>query len=599
MKILRKKILPLIASLVVLCMPMASFARTANDAGSSIPYSGSYGYGSNMGYYGTHLSDTDIAALAYNAGSHTVRLSLPDWLLTGYGKNARTETFQKYAAVGLHDLTVFVGEPNDPKINGTTGPDNRETKVFPGASERAKTFKGLYEPVWLDAGKTKINPANTFASYLYTAVMIYGDNVKFWEIVNEPDFTYSPSGWQDASSPTSWWHVNPSPDDLGNLKAPVQYYVRELRVAYDVIKTLRPDEYVATGGIGYASFLDSVMRNTDNPVDGSVTPQYPQKGGAYFDVLSFHSYPMYGLRHWDNASGGFVYTRHSDAAVDVFLSAKNEFAAVLAKYGYDGSRYPAKQWMSTETDLPQTEAGSDWGSAEAARNYIVKTHILAQANGVRQLYKYGLGENSTDNSSFNTMGIYGNLTQPKTTVANAPKTDEWYAMRTLSDTLFGKTYDAAKTAELALPSAVRGAAFRDLSGGYTYVLWAKTATDKSENASAVYAFPFPFSGMRREWNYSQGGQSVVAGRTVTLGGSPSYFTSMQPAQGKTNRIVTMAQKLNVRSTAGGRVIMQVPSGATGVGIGQASKNGLLWKNVAFDSGKTGWVASAYLRVLGS
>ena len=511
-------------ALAIASAPFA-YASTANDFSSYVPYTGNYAYGSNMGYYGTQFKDQDIAQLAYNAGVRTVRPSLPDWLITGYGADARTTAFQFYQSIGMIDLTAFVGEPNEPSVYGTSGPDDRETKQFPGTTERARTFKGLYEPVWLDSAKTQINPANTFASYLYKTVKTYGLYVKFWEIVNEPDFTYGSHGWQIASADSkSWWNVNPDPEDLTNLKAPIQYYVHELRVAYDVIKTLQPNEYIATGGIGYASFLDALLRNTDNPVDGSVTTDYPLKAGAYFDVLSFHTYPMYNVRHWDNSVGGFVYTRHSDAAVDAHLQSQTDFRNVLEKYGYNGSLYPKKQWLVTETDIPQETIGTDWGGLTEANNYIMKAHILGQVNGIMQTYKYGLGENDGGDTSFNRMGLYGNLSPASTTIANAPKTEQFKAIKTLSTLLYGKKYDANKTAQLNLPSSVRGAAFTDGSGKYTYALWAKTTTDLSENVSATYSFPFTFNGVRDEWDYSATNNTTNLNTpTVTLTSAPSFF----------------------------------------------------------------------------
>jgi hypothetical protein len=684
---------------------------TANDFSSVVPYTGLYAYGSNMGYYGQHFKDQDIAQLAYNVGSRTVRPSLPDWLITGYGADARVTAFQFYQQLGMRDLTAFVGEPNDPKERGTSGPDNRETMRFPGADERARTFKGLYEPVWLDSAKTQINPSNTYAAYLYKTVKNYGQYVKFWEIVNEPDFTYGSNGWQDSSQKSSWWNVNPTPDELTNLKAPIYYYVRELRVAWDVIKTLQPNAYVATGGIGYPSFLDALLRNTDNPVDGSVTAEYPLKAGAYFDVLSFHTYPMYGLRHWDNSIMGFVYTRHSDGALDTHLKSKTDFNAVLEKFGYNGTTYPKKQWMVTETDLPQEPVSGECGDAVAARNYIVKAHIAGQANGLMQTYKYGLGESDDNgNPAFNVMGVYGNLSPSTTTIANAPKTEEFKAMKTLSSSLYGTTYDAARTSMLNLPSNVRGAAFKDPNGSYVYALWAVTSIDKSESASVSYTFPFSFSGTRRDWDYSATGAVVSAGQTVTLTGSPSYFlggagttttvTVPPPApyvppyggqigpinlapvvdagrdtivtlsttsaastlllgtardnDGYVNRYAwtqlsgpntallftpnstsTLAQNLtagvyyfrftatddkgaiaaddvmvtvsgngrvqvttnllNVRATAGGKLVTRVGLGTQGLTIDQKVYNKVIWKKVSFDRGVTGWVSSLYIK----
>ena len=647
--------------------------RTANGFSSYVPYTGAYGFGTNMGYYGQQFTDQDVAQLSYNAGARTIRLSLPDWLITGYGTNARTPAFQYYKNIGLKDLTAFLGEPNDPTTHAGTGPDDRDMTVFPGADTHAQTFKGLYEPIWLDAAKSKINPNNTFANYVYKTVSTYGDNVKFWEIINEPDFTYGSNGWADKSQSTSWWNVNPTTNELSNMKAPIFYYVRELRVAYDVIKTLHPDEYVATGGIGYASFLDAMMRNTDNPVDGSVTADYPQKGGAYFDVLSYHVYPMYSLRHWSNDIMNFVYTRHSDGGVDVFVQSKTDFENVLNKYGYNGTTYPKKQWISTETDLPQKTVGDTWGSQDSANNYFLKISVLAPANGVGQIYKYGLGENGTTNDSFDTMGVYGNITPSSTTIANAPKTEQFKVIKTLSTLLYGDTYDAAKTAQINTSDKVRGVAYKDSNNIYTYVLWAKTTIDESESASFSYTFPFTFSGTRREWDFSATNQSTTVGQTVTLTGTPSFFTDSAVTNTNTNtntttgttnqnsnvyssntlpaqtpptgyynqynynnnysttlpyqvptqtyqttsvintipvdpnfttntdtpilygKVVTIAKKLNVRATAGGRLVTQVPYGTTGVMFEQTQYRGATWAHIIFTNGLIGWISARYMQ----
>ena len=190
-KNINKKLFIILSIIVLLGADISSVfaqsSKTANDFSSYVPFSGTYDYGSNMGYYGQHFTDQDVAQLAYNSGSHTIRPSLPDWLISGYGDTARLSAFQYYQSIGMKDITVFVGEPNDGATHSGTGLDNRETTIFPGVGERAKTFKGLYEPVWLDAGKTQINPANTFAAYLYKTVKTYGPYVKFWEIINEPD----------------------------------------------------------------------------------------------------------------------------------------------------------------------------------------------------------------------------------------------------------------------------------------------------------------------------------------------------------------------------------------------------------------------------
>ena len=62
-----------------------------------------------------------------------------------------------------------------------------------------------------------------------------------------------------------------------------------------------PKAFVAVGGLGWPSYLDVICRHTDEPFDGTATGQYPLKGGAYFDCMSFHSYPHLdnSMRRWE------------------------------------------------------------------------------------------------------------------------------------------------------------------------------------------------------------------------------------------------------------------------------------------------------------
>ena len=293
----------------------------------------------------------------------------------------------------------------------------------------------------------------------------------------------------------------------------------------------------------------------------------------------------------------FIYTRNSDAALDVFLKAKNDFENLLKKYGYDGVKHPQKQWISTETDLPQKTIGDAWGSLDSANNYIMKVNILAQANGILQVYKYGLGENSPNTTdSFNTMGLYGDISGANTTIDNAQKTDQFKVYQTVSSLLYGKVYDEQKTSKLNLSDDVRGAAFKDSNNIYTYVLWAKTKTDQTESTTIKYTFPFNFSGTRREWDFSNTNQKTSANNIVWLTGSPSFFTEnvSNPAT-NFEKVSTTVKMLNVRDGANGKVVMQTPFGSKGVIIENSFANGITWKKVVFDTGVIGWVSGKYLR----
>lgn len=512
----------------------------ANSFRNVTEYKGLYGYGNNLGYYdGSKLTNQNLGLLASLSGARSVRPFLPDSKIS-LDPNFAIADFNYFKSVGIINLTAFIGQPTVPNTNGapSTSPDNRDTTKFPGCTERSKTFKGQYLPIWLDAAKTKINPANTFAAYMYKTVSIYGQFVSFWEIWNEPDHTTTGNGW-DPSSPLYWGKVDPRPQDLDNLYCTVEVYNRLCRVSYDVIKTLYPNALVCPGGLGNTSFADAMLRNTDNPgssypqyggtgVAGSITAAFPLRGGAYVDGWSFHDYPHNKLDYWDNANGGSVkYARYSDFMADYHIKTKTDFEVVLAKYGYDGKTFPKKTFIFTETDCARATVGTYFGSVDASVNYIMKCHIMSQMNGIVQGYKYGLGEGgdnyTTSTNIFNFMGVYGNFKDPNVTVANATKNAQWKATATLTALLYGKKYNAASTISLNLPSTIRGGVFTDDAGKSTAVIWAVTKTDLSEIAAANYSFPTAVTGNRYEWDFSITNKTSTYTQSVNLTGFPSFF----------------------------------------------------------------------------
>lgn len=550
---------------------------TANDFSSYLPYEGKRGRGNNLGFYGFHLTNQQLGLMAYNSGARTIRISLPDRSISGAGQTAELANVQYYDSIGLKDLTAFVGESNIPGQNGSGSgtPYNREKGTFPNTGGfSAKTFVGMYLPIWTDGTKTTVNPNNSLAVYISKVVATYGSYVKFYEIVNEPDFTQTGEGW-DTNSAGYWGKIDPRPQDITNMLAPIQFYIRMLRVCYDVIKTKSPTSYVCTGGIGYPSFLDAICRNTDNPgatytgfdtiasnitngityasytgtgTIGSVTTDFPLKGGAYFDVVSFHDYPMYSLSYWDNSNGGSVrFHRESDYCVDTHINYKNSYSIALNKFNYNGTILPLKQWITTEVDVARSSVGSDWGSIDAQNNFIIKCHIFSDVNGIAQVYKYGMGDGGDSAANiFNNMGVYGLLTPSGTTPANAPKNPVYWRTKTLTDILYDSTYDPIKTATLNInkdnsttTNTVRGAAYKNIDNTYTYVLWARITkfvtgsttqwVTESETATTNFTFPSTFTGIRKEGDFSQTGTSTnVNGTVVALTGAPSFFIEEAP-----------------------------------------------------------------------
>jgi hypothetical protein len=109
------------------------------------------------------------------------------------------------------------------------------------------------------------------------------------------------------------------------------------------------------------------------------------------------------------------------------------------------------------------------------------------------------------------------------------KTDGAVSLNTTTLQLSNKTYDAAKTAAMNLPSTVNGAAFANGSGSFTYIIWAKTTTDRSEVASATYSFPTTFNigtMTKRAWDNSlTNSTATISSQSIVLTGSPIFLNA--------------------------------------------------------------------------
>ncbi|MEM9885661.1 MAG: T9SS type A sorting domain-containing protein [Bacteroidota bacterium] len=506
-------------------LPNAAQAQVNFTANDIVPaYDSDFGYGANPGGH-RGWRDEQLADIAFGnselgipgVGVTTLRPALTDKFFQDWGYNIRVNAFRGYEQQGARDNVVFIGYPSE---------EHRST-AFHCPDKQSEAFANIYQDIW-DGGSngTPYNDNNYYAAYVYEMVIRYRDYIRFYEVWNEPDFPQARFFVQDRNEPRNWWDNNPDPCDF-EFHAPIFHYIRMLRITYEVVKTLDPDSYVAVGGLGKIAFLDAILRNTDNPNQGQVSSEYPLNGGAYFDVLSFHSYPHIdgSLQEWNNDIRALDYHRHSDAAVDGMLRLRDEFEEVLYDYGYDGNTYPEKEWIITETNLPRKALGEKIGSTAAQVNYLFKCMVEAQRAGIQQVHIYKLGD--TDNfqgasSEFNLMGLYKSLKE------NPPYqqrvNDLGYALKTISDALYQKKIDLEKTGALNLPEGIRGAAFRDDAGEYTYVLWVVTTIDRSEFASATIDLSdelgtATLSG--RRWEYARNQESIAVDPTqIELTGAP-------------------------------------------------------------------------------
>ncbi|MFK7932609.1 MAG: PKD domain-containing protein, partial [Saprospiraceae bacterium] len=499
---------------------------TANEV--VVPYEGHFRAGSNFGLY-PGFTDEMLGTLAAGnpaenipgVGAKAVRPGLFAHFTYDWGYDIRIPAFQHYIDRGLEDNTVIVGFP--PEVH------RDRAEYCPGV--RSEMFSNLYEPIW-DNGEngTPVNDNNHYALYLYNVVTRYQDYVRFYEIWNEPGFDYTGAeGWLEPGQPGSWWDNDPNPCSY-KLRAPIYHYIRTLRISWEIIKTLDPDGYIVVSGVGFPSFLDALLRNTDNPDQGNVSPDYPLKAGAYFDVLGMHSYPHFdgSLREWSNDIGWFEFFRHSDAAASGLVRRKNMMQEILDDYGYDGVTFPKKLSTITECNVPRREFQEFIGGNLEQRNFIMKAAVTCMQNEIHQLHVFQISERTRyeqAQNEFDVMGLYEQF-NPGLGMNQVP-TEEGIALRTTTSLLFGKRFDRVKTAALNLGDDVGGGAFTSDNGETTYVLWAKTKQDRNEYNTETYDFPNQLvtSDLQvRQWNYTEGFQeSSINPTNIQLTSTPIFL----------------------------------------------------------------------------
>lgn len=470
---------------------------TAIGSGTVTTNSDYFLYGSNMGYYSgwsdQQLSEILIGNSSKNldgAGVTSLRPAMYEYFVEQWGYDIRSDAFAFYKQLGATNNVIFLGYPSEA---------HRDTTKY-CSSNQSLTFANLYEPIWNN--DSSINNNNYYAKYVYNVVKTYGSYVKFWEVWNEPDYT---SNW---SATQTWSTTNPDPCDLTGFYAPIQRYIRMLHITYEVVKSLDKNAMVCLGGIGYDGFLDAVLRNTENPVDGSVTGTYNKKGGEWFDCVCFHIYPMYQLNSTD---------KNSDAAANAIISAKNSYQNVLDKYSYS-----SKSFVITECNIPRKALNGYIGSDEAQKNFLIKAAVACQKENILGLYVYGPADDKSYSDAtdpYQVMGFYQPLTSVPYNVTPNSSAKSW---RTISTLLKNRLYSPSGTSAMQLPSNVDGAAFYSTTAkSFIYVLWAKSSAN-AETASTSYTFPSNL-GVTNATIYTWDNQT--AGKTtgtISLTGSPIF-----------------------------------------------------------------------------
>lgn len=477
--------------LIPVIQPKAA-TTTANDL---VPaYTDSFRFGTNTGHRNDNFSDAQYSDLVANLGMNSFRVFLPENYLETWGYNVALSNMQRYQTNNLKNLTANLGTPSRAHSKAPASAADWQLDYY--------SPQNLYQPIWNADGS--INTSNYWANYIYKTVSIYKPYVKIWEVWNEPDFTNNYNATQ-----ANWWNGAPAPTDLAYWNDSIFSYIRMLHVSYEVIKKVDPTAFVATGGLGYESFLDGVLRYSENPADGSVNATYPLKGGAYFDVLSYHYYPQYGVQNL--ATKQWNQNTDSDNAVDNLLTVRSNLEGRLKVQGY-GTTYPTKHAIVTETGFSSKPVGTDAGSMDLLRNYSMKLQIMGRVNNYKQIHTFMLSDQEADTlatDSYQHMGMYYDIAG-LTSTAQATRKAASYGTETVARTLNGATYDATATVALNLPANVRGAVFQN-NGQRITALWARTSNNAE---TATINFNLPVSGNVSLLNW-QWVQNNATAKTLT------------------------------------------------------------------------------------
>lgn len=450
---------------------------TGDDTGEPGELGGPFLRGINLGYRNPAWGDPDMAWLAAQAGSNSARLSLPETHLDKWGYE-----------VELGDMMAYLGDGMSRHIAFLIAPIQAHSTAPEGTDLAQHIPKNLYLPAVVDGA---INPENYWAAYVYKTVDTYKDYVDTWEVWNEPDWV------ADYNFTLTWDESAPTAEQLVRFGGSIHDYVRMLRVTGEAAKLADPDAQIALGGIGYPSFLAALLRYTDDPDGGEVGPGFPATGGAYFDVLNYHYYPL-----WTPGS--------SDAGVDGFFALQQQFAAKMAAAGA-----APRPFSVTEVGAPRSSYDGQPGGVEYARNFYVKVMTRAQAEGFLRVDWFILSDAEHD-SAFDEMGLYEDVAG-LAVKEDAERTPTGVAARTHGTLLADALADAGASAALGLPADVRGHAFRLPDDRQALVLWAYAAgADESAQAHLDLATDRSFD--LHAWDFSDTGtKTPLAPQAGTIG----------------------------------------------------------------------------------
>jgi hypothetical protein len=222
-----------------------------------------------------------------------------------------------------------------------------------------------------------------YARFLSDLVNRYKEppyNVQYWEIVNEPDHTWS-NGWLGG---------------LGCMGYAGSEYADMLSVAYPSIMAADPNATLLMGGVAHDWFTEQ---------GGSFYRYFPDQvmeagGGHYFDVLNFHYFPDFHeeWERWDPNSqdrrNGWL---PAPTCGDLFDGQGISYEAggkdLIAKVSHFRNRMQACYGVEKPvwvTEIAEHGFANNPDSLAKQARYVIKGYVRGLAAGISKIVWYAL-----------------------------------------------------------------------------------------------------------------------------------------------------------------------------------------------------------------
>jgi hypothetical protein len=497
--------------LSIILLKESSQAGSGKDIGAylSVPDSSKLQYrlGNGLGYIGNGWDDAKMSNLSSLAGYDCQRKKLPENHLDNWGYGIEVGDCQSNVKLGILDIVGYLATPLK---EHSSNPNGNPELCYPD---------NLYESIFIEEdGKKKVNPDNYWANYVNKTVTYYKDYVKIWETWNEPDYT------RNYNSVNDWKTNPPNPNDLTHWYGSIFQYIRLLRITYEVAKYVDPNCFVATGGIGYSEFLDAILRYTDNPNNGEITDDYPAYGGAYFDCDAYHQYPQYGTNDLETEKG--YHENGSDMLALKVVILKKNHEYTLKQHGFDGTQYPKKIFVNTETGVNSESVNGVIGGDLVRRNWILKLALYQIEYDIKQIHMFILADDGKGSADFSNLGKYNSIEEGFTHLKSSSK-----GRLILKKIQLGKyEYDKENTENFrnSLPEGTTGIVlkrkfrYREVEYYSDYLFSAWIYCEKEEVSGEIqYNLNLKFDPLMIDWEGNQ--KNILKNDIIKLTSTPIFL----------------------------------------------------------------------------